>query len=160
EAGVPKNQLRRIPALAEQVLRSVQVSQDRLQQTSSLHQPCLEGAGFLRADEQGNWIELPGPMTAAGIAVDAIGDAVFTDQLFRLFPAARQLVHADGTELLQESTPLDLHGAVGADHLVWSAGKQLVAKIGFAFGQGVEIGKGWLHASGLFSSNGAARRAG
>ena len=79
EARVAVDQRRRQQALAQQVLRAVEVAQDAVEQVRALRHCGLDFGPLLGRQEQRQDVEIPGAVDAARVRVDVVGDAVLAD---------------------------------------------------------------------------------
>ena len=71
----------------KQLLRTVKVGQDGVEQTSALDEAGFKVAPFRGRDEQRNGVQAPRTIGAQRIAVDIVGNAVFADSLAGDLPA-------------------------------------------------------------------------
>jgi hypothetical protein len=79
KAGMPEDQRRRQQALPEQILRSVDVGGDSVEQPRTLTQAGADPIPFRRGDDQRQDVEAPGTLHSVGGCVVVVGDAVFVD---------------------------------------------------------------------------------
>ena len=77
-------------ATQEQLLWSVEIAQNPIQQTGSLLQTCLQCRPLGGAYQMRQEIQFPGPHRAQGLAMHVVGDAGLVNLLLRLQPAAEQ----------------------------------------------------------------------
>ena len=94
ESRVPKYQSRGNQAPVKQLLRTVKIGQNQVQQPGPLNQTFLELAPFRRRDDQRDGIQIPRPIHPQGIAVDVVGDSVLTNAVLGRFPPASQFLVA------------------------------------------------------------------
>src|SRR5947207_918682 len=94
ETGVAQDELRREIPACEQRLGAIQVSEDQVQELRPLGQSSLDERSVGRRDQEWQRIELPGPLHPLGVAVDIVGDTVFTDEALRVLPALVQFAQA------------------------------------------------------------------
>ena len=91
-AGVPEGRITEDQgggeiAIEKQLLRAVEVGQDGVEQTSALDQAGFQVAPFGGRDQEWDSVQTPGAIGAQRIAVDVVGNAVFTDSLAGDLPA-------------------------------------------------------------------------
>ena len=118
ERRVGVDEFRRHDPLAERVLRSVEVGQERVEHAGPLIDAHLEPLPVDLRDHKWDRVEHPGPLLAGGVIVNVVGDAVVADQTPGLLPAVGQLGRLPGAEQIDEPFPVGPGQAVGAGQFV------------------------------------------
>ena len=126
ERRVRQRERRRQQSAAQQLLPSVQIEQDQVEQPRALRQSFLEVTPVRRRDQERHHVELPGPIHALGVAVDVVGDAVLADGAARVVAARRELVRAERLEALDERVTVRPQRACRRDHLVERAADRVI----------------------------------
>jgi hypothetical protein len=116
EIRLRKHQSGRQPAIADQLLRTIAVDEDPIEQRGALDQRSLEHLPFGRGNDERNRIEPPRPFDAGRVTVNMIRDALFRHEPARGFPAPADFTRRQPFEIVQEA------GVVGADTTVRSEG--------------------------------------
>ena len=122
ERRVGVDEFRRHDPLAERVLRSVEVGQERVEHAGPLIDAHLEPLPVGLRDHKWDRVEHPGPLLAGGVIVNVVGDTIVADQTPGLLPAVgHRRPHAAGAEQIDEPFPVGPGQAVGAGQFVVNA---------------------------------------
>ena len=122
-AGAPEGRVAKyqrggkIP-IQEQVLGTVQIGKDGVEQAGTLDQARLQIAPFRSWDEQRDRVQTPRAVSAEGIAIDVVADAVFPDTLACGLPAVGQLFAAQRRQGRDIAFPVGTKHARLLAHLV------------------------------------------
>ena len=142
ECRIGKHQFRR-QTVSQQLLGSVQIRENRIQQAGTLRDGGSDVRPFRAVQNQGERIERPGPAGALRIAVDIVGGTVFVDEPLAFLPAARESRLPHLFERLDQRPPVWAHRPVRAHHLVVVAGVRLVGPVAIEFL--FRLGSFWRH---------------
>ncbi len=121
EGGIAEHQGRGKIAIQEQLLGTVKIGQDGIEQARALDQAGFQVAPFRRRDQQRNRIQAPGAVGSQRIAVDVVADPVFPNTLPRYLPAVGQLLAAQRGQGSDVPVPVGTKNAGLHAHLVINA---------------------------------------
>ncbi len=130
EWRIGEHKLVRDGAGGEQALRTVEIGEQRLEQSRTLDQRALEPAPFVGGDEKRNKIDAPGLCRTGGIGVDIVSDADLAHTRIELLHAQRPRGRVERGRRLQEGLPVRLEAARAGDQLV-----EAMRQRGVALGQ-------------------------
>ena len=125
-AGAPESRIaedqrgRKIP-IQQQLLWTVKIGQDGVEQAGALDQARFEIAPFRRRDKQRDRIQAPRAVGAQRIAIDVVADAVFPDTLACDLPAMSQFLTAERGQRSDVAIPVGAKHARLHAHLVVNA---------------------------------------
>ena len=97
KAGMGEDQLGRQHAAGQELLRTVEVGQDRVEHGDPLREGFRQAVPLFVADDERKRVEFPGPVGPLRCAEDVVGDAVFAKEAAGLLAA---LIEAGRTEPL------------------------------------------------------------
>src|SRR5437870_2371790 len=100
----------------QQLLRTINIGQDRFEQACPLDQAVVEPVAFLGREDERNRVELPGPSQAARIAEDVVRNAILTDEFSSVVPALSKLVQPKPFEMPEKLLPVIPRPSVGGTH--------------------------------------------
>ncbi len=136
EPGMPMHQRRGQQPLAHQPLLAVDVRQDAVEQGGALDHRGLDLGPLRVRDDQRQQVELPGPVGAAGIGIDVVGDAVLADLLLDLGQPLAHLLRRGGHQRVEQRPPVLPRLVRRGEHLVVArrvlgiGGEQLAGHVG------------------------------
>jgi hypothetical protein len=104
-AGVALHQRRRQQVAREQLLGSVHVGHDAIEQLRSLQHAGFDLAPAVRRDDQREQIERPGSLRPVGVGVHVVGDAVVAQLALQIDGTAIEVVEAVTAEVFEETCP-------------------------------------------------------
>ena len=121
ESRVAEDQRGRKISVQQQLLGTVKIGQNGVEQAGALDQAGFEIAPFRRRDKQRDRIQAPRAIGAQGIAIDVVADAVFPDTLACDLPAMSQLLTAKRGQGSDVTIPVGAKHARLHAHLVVNA---------------------------------------
>src|ERR1700722_5548125 len=80
EAGVGPQQFWRKDSAEHRIRRTIQIRQQTVQEPRALNQSFADAVPVSTGNQQGNKIQVPGPVEAVRIAVDVMGHAIRVNQ--------------------------------------------------------------------------------
>ena len=95
KGGVAEDKRGREEAFAQEALRTVEVSEDEIEECGALFEAGFDVTPFIRRDHQWHHVQFPGPIHALRIAIDVVRDAMLADDPAAVFPANRQFVASE-----------------------------------------------------------------
>ena len=110
-------------ALLEQPLGAVKVREDGIEQPGPLHQAFFQRDPFMGRNDKGDRVELPRAVHAAGVAVDIVGDSVFSDGTPGLIGTGSEPAGAEPVQGGCQPLVMGTQLAIGRHHLVPDAAR-------------------------------------
>ncbi len=121
EVRMTERQLRRNDALREQLLRAVEIGEQRIEQLRPLRDARLDPPPLARRNEERQEIERPRTIAALRIGVDVVGDAVLDDEPARKLDAAARGIGPIDPQPLDQRAPVRADVALVIEQLVVAA---------------------------------------
>ncbi len=128
KVGVSERQFRGNRTVRQQLLRSVDIRQQRVEEPRPLRDAEFDLAPFGSGQQDRQRIEHPGAIASLWIGVDIVGYAVFHDQTARQFDAAAHGIGAFARQGVDQRTPVRAHVPRTVEQLVVAV---RIAQIGF-----------------------------
>src|SRR2546425_435232 len=130
-AGTKKIRLRehergRQPAGADEFLGAVTIGQDTIDERGALDERGFERPPLFRSEDKRYRVNLPGPLQAAGVTINVVGDALLVDETARGLGAALEFGGAKFVEVAQERAVVGAALTVVAVQLIKGAVDRLV----------------------------------
>ncbi len=122
KSRMAEDERRRQRAVGDQLLRPVQVGEDRVEQARPLSEPRGERLPFGRGHDQGQHVEAPRARRPVGVGVDVVGHAVVVNLARDPGVGGRQPRRRRVLDVADERLPRRTHGAAGVHQLVEVAG--------------------------------------
>ncbi|MNH15836.1 hypothetical protein D3C79_754590 [compost metagenome] len=123
---MPVNQFSRQHAVADQALWPVDVCQYGIEQPSALGDACSQLLPFASRQHMRQKIEFPGAISALGVGINVVGDAVFLQLPGQRSLALCQLRRTAALQIVAHRLPMATNLALGCKHFVVSTRLQRV----------------------------------
>ena len=101
-----------------QLLRTVQVRSDEIEQFGSLDKALFNSPPFPAGEEGGDDVERPGSGTSLGVGIDVVGYAIFAQDLLDFVSPATQFCRAQRLEGAQGVLPVGADRARSGTHFI------------------------------------------
>jgi hypothetical protein len=87
KARVAQHQARGQKSIAQELLRPVEIPKNFVEQSRALGQPRFQFREFIRTQQRGNGVQVPGAVARLDVTGDVVGDAMIANELANLFRA-------------------------------------------------------------------------
>src|ERR1035441_2391723 len=92
--------------IRDEVLRTVKVLQNQVQQLGALYDALFDEPPLVRRNKEWDQVDLPGPICPERITINVVRDPVLANASFGATPASSQLVGADRPKRLHQVRPV------------------------------------------------------
>ena len=107
------DQLGREQAVANELLWTIQVRSDEIEQFCPLHEALFNSPPLLAAEECGYDVKRPRPRASLCVRIDVVSNPIFAQDLLHFVPSATQLFPAQSTESAHGVLPVGADSAWG-----------------------------------------------
>ncbi len=128
KAVVSEHQRRRQVAVLEQVLRAVQIAEQRVEQSGALGDGERNLVPFRLREDHRQRVEFPRPVGALRIGIDVVGDPVLQDPPPHVVELVPHLRRGGAVQMVEERTPGRTQLPVFGEHLVEAVGLARVVR--------------------------------
>ena len=105
-------------AVLEQLLRTVDILQHRIQQSGALNDGALDALPFLMRQHQRQHIQIPRPVVATRIGIDVVGNAVFAHLALHRLQTLAHLHITGRAQMIMQGAPVRTWLTIGTQHFV------------------------------------------